>query len=44
MEVEALFREIAKRVDSVELAGPEEWVKTNHTGGLKHLPIRYKMR
>ncbi len=44
MEVEALFREIAKRVDSVELAGPAEWVKTNHTGGLKHLPIRYKMR
>jgi len=44
MEVEALFREIAKRVDSVELAGPVEWVKTNHTGGLKHLPIRYKMR
>ena len=44
MEVEALFREIATRVDRVELSGPAEWVKTNHTGGLKRLPIRYKMR
>lgn len=44
MEVEALFREIVARVDSVELAGAPEWVKTNHTGGLKHLPIRYWMR
>jgi cytochrome P450 len=44
MEVEALFREITTRVDRVELSGPAEWVKTNHTGGLKRLPIRYKMR
>ena len=44
MEVEALFREIAARVESVELSGPVEWVKTNHTGGLKHLPIRYRMK
>ncbi len=43
MEVEALFREIAARVESIELAGPAEWVKTNHTGGLKRLPIRYRM-
>ena len=44
MEVEALFCEIALRVASIELAGPVEWVKTNHTGGLKHLPIRYRMK
>ncbi len=44
MELEALFREIALRIDSIELAGTPEWVKTNHTGGLKHLPIRYQMR
>ncbi len=43
MEVEALFREIVARVDSVALTGTPEWVKTNHTGGLKHLPIRYTM-
>ncbi len=43
MEVEALMAEIVARVDSVELAGEPQWVKTNHTGGLKHLPIRYSM-
>ena len=43
MEVEALFAEIAARVEHVELAGRPEWVKTNHTGGLRHLPIRYRM-
>lgn len=43
MEVEALFAEIASRVEQVELAGRPEWVKTNHTGGLRHLPIRYRM-
>lgn len=44
MEVEALFREIAARVDSIELADRPEWVKTNHTGGLKSLQIRYRMK
>jgi cytochrome P450 len=44
MELEALFREIGERVESIELAGEPEWVKTNHTGGLKHLPIRYRMK
>lgn len=43
MEVEALFTEIASRVAAVELAGEPEWVKTNHTGGLKHLPVRVRM-
>lgn len=44
MEVEALFREIGRRVDTIELAGEPEWVKTNHTGGLKHLPLRVTMK
>lgn len=44
MEVEALFAEIAARVETIELAGEPEWVKTNHTGGLKHLPVRVRMK
>ena len=36
--------EIAARVATFELAGEPEWVKTNHTGGLKHLPLRVTMR
>ena len=44
MEVEALLTEITARVDSVSLAGTPKWVKTNHTGGLRHLPIRFAMQ
>ena len=44
MEVEALFGEIAARVDSIALAGTPEWVKTNHTGGLKRLPVTVRMK
>lgn len=43
MEVEALFAEIAARVEMIELAGDPEWVKTNHTGGLKRLPVKIRM-
>lgn len=43
MEVEALFREVVARVEHIDLDGDPEWVKTNHTGGLKRLPIRYRM-
>jgi len=43
MEVESLFAEIAARVETIELAGEPEWVKTNHTGALKRLPVRVKM-
>lgn len=43
MEVEALFAEISTRVRNVTLAGEPEWVKTNHTGGLKHLQVQITM-
>lgn len=44
MELEALLAEIAARVATIELAGEPEWVKTNHTGGLKRLPVRVTMK
>lgn len=44
MELEALFAEIAVRVATITLAGEPEWVKTNHTGGLKRLPVRVTMK
>jgi cytochrome P450 len=44
METRALFAELLSRVESVELAGPPEWTATTFVGGLKHLPIRYKLR
>jgi cytochrome P450 len=44
METRALYAELLDRVESVELAGTPEWMATTFVGGLKHLPIRYKLR
>jgi cytochrome P450 len=43
-ETRALFAELLPRLESVELAGPPEWTATTFVGGLKHLPVRYKLR
>jgi cytochrome P450 len=40
----ALFREFVSRVDEVEQIGGEERTPSNLVPGLKHLPIRYKLR
>jgi cytochrome P450 len=44
METKALFEELLSRVESVELAGTPEWTATTFVGGLKHLPIKYRLR
>ncbi|WP_433442907.1 cytochrome P450 [Nonomuraea sp. CA-141351] len=44
MELRALFAELLPRLDGVELAGRPEWTATTFVGGIKHLPIRYKLR
>jgi len=44
MEIKALFEELLARVDHIELAGEPAWVQSNFIGGLKRLPIRYRMR
>jgi cytochrome P450 len=38
----ALFRELARRLEHVELAGEPKWIQSNFVVGLKHLPIRYR--
>jgi cytochrome P450 len=38
----ALLRELARRLEHVELAGEPEWIKSSFVVGLKHLPIRYR--
>lgn len=42
-EMIALFRELLARVEHVELAGRPSWTETSFLGGLKRLPIRYRM-
>lgn len=42
-EMVALFRELLGRLEEVELAGEPAWTETSFLGGLKRLPIRYRL-
>ena len=44
MEMAALYRELLARVEHVELAGEPKYAQAAFVGGLKSLPIRYRMR
>jgi len=44
MEARALFAELLPRLESIELAGQAEWTATTFVGGLKHLPISYRLK
>jgi cytochrome P450 len=44
METRALFSALLPRLESIELAGPSEWKATTFVGGLKHLPVRYRLK
>ncbi len=44
MEMTALFRELLRRVERIELAGEPRYLQSTFVGGLKSLPIRYRMR
>jgi cytochrome P450 len=39
----ALFAELARRLEHVELAGEPQWIKSSFVVGYKHLPIRYRL-
>ncbi|MFU8883279.1 MAG: cytochrome P450 [Rhodobacterales bacterium] len=40
LEVRVLFEELAKRVTSIEPAGPHRFLRSNFVGGIKELPVR----
>ncbi|MFI6291394.1 cytochrome P450 [Nonomuraea sp. NPDC050790] len=44
METRALFAELLPRLESIELDGTPAWMSTTFVGGLKHLPIRYRLK
>jgi cytochrome P450 len=44
LEINSFFSELIPRLDSVEFAGPPELTATTFVGGLKHLPIRYRVK
>ena len=44
MEMTALYRELLNRVGHIELAGQPKHVQSTFVGGLKSLPIRYRVQ
>ncbi len=44
LELEMAYRFLLPRLEEVELAGPVERLTSNLVGGIKHLPIRYRLR
>ncbi|MBS1696365.1 MAG: cytochrome P450 [Actinobacteria bacterium] len=44
LEINSFFSELIPRLASVELAGTPELTATTFVGGLKHLPIRYRVK
>lgn len=42
-EMIALFRELLPRIEHVEIDGQPAWTETSFLGGLKRLPIRYRL-
>ena len=43
LELEVIFRELGKRLEGAELAGSVERLRSSFVGGIKHMPIRYKL-
>jgi len=43
-ELRSIFRQLAARLDHVELAGPVERLRSSFVGGIKHMPIRWRLR
>ena len=43
-ELQIAYRHLLPRLEAVELAGPVERLRSNLVGGIKHLPIRYKLK
>lgn len=43
-ELSSFFRELLDRVEHIELAGEPRFVEGSFVGGVKHLPVAYRMR
>jgi cytochrome P450 len=44
MEIRVLLEELVPRLESVQLAGPPQWMASRVICGPKHLPIRWRLR
>jgi cholest-4-en-3-one 26-monooxygenase len=44
LELQVMFRQLAERLESVELAGPISRMRSSFVGGIKHMPVRLRVR
>ena len=44
LELQVVFRQLVERLDAVELAGQPERLRSSFVGGIKHVPVRYRLR
>ena len=44
LEMQVAFKHLLPRLAELELAGPPDRLRANQVGGIKHLPIRYRLR
>jgi len=44
LELETVFRHLLERLEEFELAGPVGRLRSTVNGGIKHLPLRYRLR
>jgi cytochrome P450 len=44
LELVMAYKHLLPRIESIELAGPVERLHSSLVGGVKHLPIRYRLR
>jgi cytochrome P450 len=43
LELQEIVRRLVPRLDEIELAGPVERMRSSFVGGIKHMPIRYRL-
>jgi cytochrome P450 len=44
LEMAIAYKYLLPRIDEIELAGPVQRLRSTLVGGVKHLPIRYKLK
>jgi cholest-4-en-3-one 26-monooxygenase len=44
LELQVMFRHLVERLESVELAGPVQRMRSSFVGGIKHMPVRLRVR
>jgi cytochrome P450 len=44
LEIEIAYKHLLPRIDEIELTGPVSRLHSALVGGVKHLPIRYKLK